>query len=36
LANHAVTVVTRLMPRGLLAKAVALSQRSKAKPATGS
>jgi short-subunit dehydrogenase len=28
LANHAVTVVTRLMPRGLLAKAVALSQRS--------
>jgi short-subunit dehydrogenase len=36
LANHAVTVVTRLMPRGLLAKAVALAQRSKTKLATGS
>jgi short-subunit dehydrogenase len=36
LANHAVTVITRLMPRGLLAKAVARVQRSWAKPATGS
>jgi short-subunit dehydrogenase len=36
LANHAVTVVTRLMPRGLLAKAVAFSQRGKAKPSPGS
>ena len=36
LANHAVTLVTRLVPRSLLAKAVALSQRSGAKPSTGS
>jgi len=35
-ANHAVTLVTRLVPRSLLAKAVALSQRSGAKPSTGS
>jgi len=36
LANHAVTVVTRLVPRGLLAKAVAFSQRSRTKPSAGS
>jgi short-subunit dehydrogenase len=36
LANYAVTLVTRLVPRGLLAKAVALSQRTRTKPSTGS
>jgi hypothetical protein len=35
-ANHAVTLATRVMPRGLLAKVVARSQRRRAKPSTGS